>query len=262
MLELYHNNMSVCAQKVRLVLAEKKVPTLEHHMNLRAGESHTPEYLRLNPKGVVPTLVDNGRPIVESTIICEYLDDAYPNPPLKPEDPLALAEMRQWTLLLDAELHRACGMVSVGVAWRHQIVAAGGAQIKGIERDLARLPFLDVIERGIDSPHVAAGLQIYDKAVGRMSDHLAGSDWLAGDGYSLADAAMMPYILRLKHLEMEWLWEGDRRDAIEGWLERSRTRANYRGISDYLDEGYIQLARDKGRESAPRLKAMRSDLRV
>ena len=69
-MELYHNNMSVCAQKVRVVLAEKGLKPIEHHLNLRAGE-HTHEYLQLNPKGVVPTLIDKGEPIIESTIISD-----------------------------------------------------------------------------------------------------------------------------------------------------------------------------------------------
>ena len=55
MIELYHNDMSVCAQKVRLVLAEKKLEWTGHHLNLRAGDQHRPDYLKLNPKGVVPT---------------------------------------------------------------------------------------------------------------------------------------------------------------------------------------------------------------
>ena len=260
-MELYHNNMSVCAQKVRLVVAEKGLEPVEHHMMLRDGDTHTPEYLRLNPNGVVPTLIDKGQPIIESTIICEYLDEAYPDPPLKPDDPIERSQMRQWTLLPDAKLHNACGFVSVGIAWRHQILAAGGAQIRDIGRKLSMAPFVDVIEHGIESPHIAAALQIYDNVVGQMADRLAEADWLAGERYSLADASMMPYILRLEHLAMHWLWDGPRKDAIAAWLDRSRSRANYCGISDYLDENYIQLARDKGEEAATQLTALIQDIR-
>ena len=83
MIELYHNDMSVCAQKVRFALAEKKLAWEGHHLNLRAGDQQKPEYLKLNPNAVVPTLVDNGTVIIESTVISEYLDDAYPEPTLK-----------------------------------------------------------------------------------------------------------------------------------------------------------------------------------
>ena len=54
--ELYHNHMSTCSAKVRLVLAEKDVAWTGHLLDLRAGENLRPEYLKLNPAGVVPTL--------------------------------------------------------------------------------------------------------------------------------------------------------------------------------------------------------------
>ena len=57
MLELYHNNVSVCAQKVRIVLAEKDVPWTNHHLSLAMGEHLTPQFKAMNPRGVVPVLV-------------------------------------------------------------------------------------------------------------------------------------------------------------------------------------------------------------
>lgn len=261
-MELYHNNMSVCAQKVRLVLAEKRLEPIQHHMMLRNGDTHKPEYLHLNPNGVVPTLVDQGHSIVESTVICEYLDEAYPDPPLKPANAIDRAQMRLWTLLPDASLHGACGLISVGIAWRHQIQAAGGAQTRGVERKLSLKPLLDVIELGLESSYIAGALQIYDETVARMANRLAHSDWLAGQSYSLADASMLPYVLRLQHLGMEWLWDDARRGGIESWLERSRARPNYCGVADYLDEGYLQLARQKGEEAEERLKAMVREVRT
>ena len=59
MIALYHNDMSVCAQKVRMALAEKQLPWESHHLDLRAGDQQKPEYVKLNPNAVVPTLVHN-----------------------------------------------------------------------------------------------------------------------------------------------------------------------------------------------------------
>src|ERR1044071_4316843 len=87
MIELYHNDMSVCAAKVRLALAEKGVEHRAHHLNLRAGDQKTPEYLKLNPKGVVPTLVHDGFVVTESVVINEYVEDAFRSPPLMPSTP-------------------------------------------------------------------------------------------------------------------------------------------------------------------------------
>ena len=86
MLELYHNTMSSCAQKVRVGLAEKGLKWKSHHLNLRAGDQQNPAYLELNPKGVVPTLIHGDLVIRESNVILEYLDDAFPDPPLRPSD--------------------------------------------------------------------------------------------------------------------------------------------------------------------------------
>ncbi len=78
MLQLYHNDMSTCAQKVWLTLAEKGLDWEGIHFNLREGPQHRPDYLKLNPAGVVPTLIDDGRVVIESTVIMEYLDDRFP----------------------------------------------------------------------------------------------------------------------------------------------------------------------------------------
>ena len=96
MLVLYHHNISVCAQKVRIALAEKKLPYERRHINLMKAEQVSPDYLKINPKGVVPALVHNGQPVIESTVIMEYLDDAFPERPLRPAAPLARARMRVW----------------------------------------------------------------------------------------------------------------------------------------------------------------------
>src|SRR5262249_62410529 len=82
-LELYHNINSVCAQKVRIALAEKDKKAQEHLLMLR-GDQNEPNYLKLNPNGVVPTLVHDGTPIVESSLILYYLDELFPDPPLMP----------------------------------------------------------------------------------------------------------------------------------------------------------------------------------
>ena len=68
MLELYHNINSVCAQKVRIALNEKGQEVKEHILTLR-GDQNELAYLQLNPNGVVPTLVHDGQPIVESSLI-------------------------------------------------------------------------------------------------------------------------------------------------------------------------------------------------
>jgi glutathione S-transferase len=80
-LELYHNINSVCAQKVRIALKEKGQEAKEHLLTLQ-GDQNDPAYERLNPNGVVPTLVHDGKVIIESSLILYYIDEVFPTPPL------------------------------------------------------------------------------------------------------------------------------------------------------------------------------------
>ena len=96
MLELYSAPQSTCSQKVRLTLAEKNLDFVEHKMKLFQNDQLKPEYLKLNPNGVVPTLVDDGTPIIDSSVIMEYLDEVYPEIALSPADPKQRALMRAW----------------------------------------------------------------------------------------------------------------------------------------------------------------------
>ncbi len=94
MLELYHHGSSVCAAKVRLALAEKGLQWQGHYVDILKGDQFNPEYIKLNPKAVVPTLVHDGYVLQESTVICEYIDDVFAELPLKPADAAGRARMR------------------------------------------------------------------------------------------------------------------------------------------------------------------------
>jgi len=115
MLALYHNDMSLCAQKVRVGLAEKKLDWESRHLVLRAAEHQQPWYLELNRRAVVPTLIDGEKVIPESNVILEYLDEAYPNPALAPLDAYGRARMRLWTKQLDEDVHDAATRKHLGL---------------------------------------------------------------------------------------------------------------------------------------------------
>ena len=128
MLALYHNDMSSCAQKVRLMLAEKGLEWESRHLDLRAGEHQQDWYVKLNPRAVVPTLIDGDIVVPESNVINEYLDERFPDRPIKPADPFGRAKMRLWTKQLDEGVHDAgIAILSFGVAFRHQYITRGEA---------------------------------------------------------------------------------------------------------------------------------------
>jgi Glutathione S-transferase, N-terminal domain len=104
MLELYHSGLTTCSKQVRHCLREKGVSHESRYVELWRYENLSPAYLKLNPNGVVPTLVHDGTPIINSFCINEYIDDAFPDPPLRPADLKDRARMRYWAWTAD-EIH-------------------------------------------------------------------------------------------------------------------------------------------------------------
>ena len=94
MLILHNYWSSVCSRKVRLCLAEKGLAFENRHVNLFDFEHWRPDYLKLDPKGVVPALDHDGNIVIESSLICEYLDEFFPSPPLMPASTHARARAR------------------------------------------------------------------------------------------------------------------------------------------------------------------------
>ena len=259
MLELYHNDMSSCAQKVRTALAEKGLEWTGHHLDLRAGDTLTPDYLKLNPNGVVPTLIDNDFVLIESTVINEYIDDAYPDHPLRPVDPRARAKMRLWTKKLDEGLHTHTATISAAIAFRHQQIDRPPEELARI---LAAMPDVakrerrkDLIENGVHSQLFPDAIRAWDKTLGDMEDALGSSTWLAGEEFSLADIAYSPYLTRWEHLQLVGLV--DKRPRLQDWFARIRSRDSYRiGLADWFSDKYLPLMEEKGLEVWPEVKKL------
>lgn len=229
MLELYHSVNSVCAQKVRVVLAEKGLEYREHLMTLR-GDQFDERYMKLNPNAVVPTLVHDGRPVIESSVILYYLDEAFPEPPLMPRDLHLRARVRQLNKLIDEYVHNSCTILTFATAFRPWFAGLSGEEI---ERRLARSPSKqrteykrDVALHGLDSRYVRDALGHHEKLLKSMASALAEGPWLAGEAFSLADAAVIPYILRLDLLRLKRIW--DSLPGVEAWYQRMRARPSVR----------------------------------
>ena len=249
MLELYHNNMSVCAQKVRLVLAEKGIAATEHHLNLRTGDQQEPDYVKLNPKAVVPTLVHDGAVVTESTVIAEYLDEVFPEPPLSPSDAAGRARMRAWAKRPDERIHPACATVSNAIAFRHQWLARGSDEL---ERIIQRTPDperrawrREILDKGVDSRPFGDAIRAYDKLLADMEKTLGTSPWLAGEAYTLADVGITPYVNRLAMLSLERMWSD--RPNVGDWYARVRARPNFAAaIEAYDEDSYLTLMAEQG----------------
>lgn len=230
MLYLYQGSTSVCSVKVRLALVEKGLAFEGEVLDLQRGDQHRPDYAKLNPNEVVPTLVHDGKVIIESTIIIEYLDEAFPTPPLMPADPYARAGARLFMKKIDDYLHAACSTITFATANRKVLIKKTPDELAA---HLARIPNLDYRERqrlaiaqGLAAPHVAQALRSYDKYVGDMEAALTAHPYLAGNAYTLADVAATPYIFRAELLGLDGLWR-QRRPKVRAWYESIRARPSF-----------------------------------
>lgn len=225
MLELYHSINSVCAQKVRIALAENGLAYTDHLMTL-AGDQFEPGYMKLNPNAVVPTLVHDGHPVIESSVILYYIDEAFPAPPLMPADPRARARARMYNKLIDEYVHNSCTILSFATAFRDRLAKMPR---EAREAELAKSPSKkrseykrDVVEHGLGSHYVVEALEHHKKMLDWMQDGAASGPYLAGEAFSLADVAVVPYILRLELLKLEKMW--DKRPGVAAWWDRVRVR--------------------------------------
>jgi glutathione S-transferase len=224
-LELYHSINSVCAQKARIALEEKAQKAIDHIMTLR-GDQYEPAYLKLNPSGVVPTLVHDGVPITESSLILYYVDDVFPQPPLMPKEPLQRHRVRMYNKLIDEYVHNSCTILTFATAFRPAFLKmapeAWQAEINKTPLKRRAEYKRSVIEHGLDSEFAADALAQHNKLLAWMADSLKASQYLAGEAFSIAECAVIPYILRLELLKLGALW--DRYPAIADWWARLRVR--------------------------------------
>jgi len=191
--------------------------------------------MKLNPKAVVPTLVHDGKVILESTVIAEYLDEAFPDPPLKPADLARRAAMRVWTKAVDEQLHPACAELTFASCHRHII---GRLSPEKFAEFLESTPPIsvtanwharkkEIVRQGMAAPGVAKTFRLYDGYLQKMEDTLQDQTWLAGDSYSLADIGLAPYVNRLDMLGMSDMWIGSR-PRLTDWFERIKSRPSFK----------------------------------
>lgn len=260
MLQLYNHRTSCCAVKTRLALNEKGLAYESIILDLRAGDQFKPEYLRLNPNAIIPTLVHDGMPIIESTVINEYLDEVFADPPLKPSDPRARARMRVWTKRPDEGGHAMNGSLGFALSHRYLIKDTTPA---AIEAHLAQIPDPQrrerqrlSIELGLDAPMVIEAARYFHQLVRDMAIALAAGPWLAGDTYSLADIALTPYITRLADMGMSGFWDGAY-PAVTDWYARIQARPSHaKTIREQGDPKVFKLLAENSAAERDRIEGL------
>lgn len=208
MLQLYHSGLSTCSKQVRMCLKEKGVAYEDRYLELWNYENLNPEYLKLNPIGVVPTLVHDGHPIINAVAINEYIDDAFPGPVLKPSDPKARARMRLWMWTAD-DIH-----LAVMVATYTAFLSTKIDDLTRSEIDIliAHVPVPDRRERwrkfakgGFSQEERDAAHAKMAWGIGRIEDALTEAPMMAGEEFSLADISILAIVHRIGEIAPDLL---------------------------------------------------------
>jgi glutathione S-transferase len=254
-LTLYHGWLSSASRRVRLCLAEKGMPYESVPIDMGKMEHHSPEYLALNPNGVVPALRHHGRPLHESSTICEYLEDLQPEPALRPADAYDRALMRNFVRYTDEKslpnlliLNWSIALQPGASRWNDAQLAQRLARVPSAERReawtrIARKPYTDEekatalanLLQLVDKmeamlagaePAVSDGRTTATSQASRRSPDTAAPRWLLGAHYTLADVAATPFIARIDELAPQAL-DASAHPLVHDWWRRVRARPSF-----------------------------------
>jgi len=243
-LKLYNAAHSTCSQKVRICLAEKKLPFEDIKLDIGKAKEHLkPEYLKINPNGVVPTLVDDGRAIIDSSVICEYLEERYPQVKLSPDDLVDRARMRAWMRFIEEVPTAAVRVPSFNMGFLPRYEGMDQDTFRGVEADIRPIRkhfYRRMGPNGFREEDVLASYEQIANTCGRMNAALESGPWLIGKQYTLADIIVTPLIDRMNDLGLSDIWE-KKYPRVSDWYGRMRARPAfqqtfYRGarMSEFL----------------------------
>jgi len=227
MFVLYHGWRSSASRRVRLCLEEKGLTYESHVVDMAKMEHHSPEFLKINPNGVIPALIHDGRPLYESGTICEYLDELFPAPPLRPENAYDRATMRNWVRHVDGLIGNlivfnwAHHLAKTASQWTDAELAEKMKNIPSKERQeawlrAARKPYTD------EERTAARGKLV--EMLGRMEAMLTKTKWLAGDRYSIADIGTVPFVKRIDEEIAPDQVTNDKHPRVTEWWQTIQAR--------------------------------------
>jgi glutathione S-transferase len=228
---LYNAPQSTCSQRVRFVLNAKKISFAEIKLDLLAGDQLKPNYLALNPNGVVPTLDHDGAIVIDSSVIIEYLDEVVPTPEIfTPRDPVTRARMRALMRFIDEMPAAAVRVPTFNLAFLPRFAAMSEEEFLAFaeSKPLRKEFMLTMGRKGFPQKEMDAATQRLRRTYERMDSEIekSGGPWLLGEEISLADIALMPAIVRMADLGQETAWQDLPR--VERWYDAIRAHPAFR----------------------------------
>lgn len=218
---LHNAPQSTCSQRVRYTLHSKGWTFEEHRLDLFRGDQLDPEYLKINPNGVVPTLIFDGTVVTDSAVIMEYLDEVSPDHSLVPDDAAARAHMRSMLRYIDEVPTPAIRIPSYNMAFlpHFQAMSEEDFQAMADSKPLRREFLLRMGRTGFPQDDMDEALLRLKRGVERLAGWLAesGGPWIMGPQRTLADIALMPVLVRMEDIGLATHWEDY--PAVACWLE-------------------------------------------
>lgn len=229
-LKLYNFPQSTCSQKVRLVLWEKGLEFVDRPVDSTKREHLSDWYLKLNPHGVVPTLIHNDDVIIDSSVIIEYLDEVFSEQSLTPSEPVERAKMRKWLRYFEEVPTPAVRVPSFNQYLSKRFDKMTEEQFKNFtDNHPIRRQFYKKMtkEAGFDSKETDAAMDRMRQTIDFMEQGIekSGGPWLMGSSLTLADYCILPVIDRMQDLGHSMLWVDS--PKVTAWYEKLKQRDAY-----------------------------------
>ncbi|BCL73298.1 maleylacetoacetate isomerase [Vibrio nigripulchritudo] len=230
-MKIYQFGDSPCCMKVRMALFEKGLEWEEVFIESWKFDHFQPDYLKLNPLGIVPTLVDKEKVLTQSNVIVEYLEDAYSAPSLRPEDAYSIATMRKWMFIEQDYLFRDIVTMSFNTMMKLRVEGFGLEQLKEWSRRHPDQEKAQDYLRRIAAPSDPEADESAQKSFRRfmlmLEQDLAMHqfDWICGKQFTLADICLAGIMDRIIYLDREELLMDLPR--VQQWLDRLKQRDSY-----------------------------------
>jgi glutathione S-transferase/GST-like protein len=227
MITLYHWEPNANSGKPMLALMEKGVEFKSHYLDLLNFDQHSPEYLKINPSGTIPAMVHDNVVLTESTAIMEYVDETFPGPALRPDNPVERWRMRWWMRFFDQYMGPSLSMIGwsvfVGPSVRDRDPEVLKRAIEQIPLKERRIAWSKAIYNTFSEDELAESRRRIAVGTKALEDALTQRPWIAGDTYSLADinGFNLGYALPLAQPN---LCNDEQTPHIMAWLRRIYAR--------------------------------------
>jgi len=230
-LTLYNAPQSTCSQRVRFILHSKDLSFEDVRLDLFSGEQLKPDYLAINPNGVVPTLVHDGAVVTDSSVIMEYLEEVFPEPrSFTPSDPVIRARMRSMMRFIDEVPAASIRIPSYNLAFLPHFQAMSEEEFQALadSKPLRREFLMKMGRTGFPDAEMNEAMGRLERTVIRMNADIevSGGPYLLGTEPSLADISVMPTIVRMDDIRLTHMWSD--KPAFANWLDAIRAEPAFK----------------------------------